>query len=103
MALYVFDILIFNQGRTLERMLYDTREWDLMLIEHERAFSPSKGRPRHLDNAPVKVTDGWREALVALSDEVLEAELGDVLDRKRLRALAVRRDELLAQGMRAGR
>ena len=97
MALYVFDVLIFNEGRTVERMIYDTREWDLILIEHERAFAASKGRPRHLENAPVEVTDGWRTALAALSDDVLQAELGDVLDKKRLRALATRRDELLAQ------
>jgi hypothetical protein len=84
-------------------MLYDTREWDLMLIEHERAFSASKGRPRHLENAPVEVTDGWRKALAELSDDVLQAELGDVLDKKRLRALAERRDELLAQKARPAR
>jgi len=102
-AMYVFDVLLFNEGRTLQRMLYDTREWDLMLIEHERAFSASKGRPRHLQNAPVEVTDGWRKALAELSDDVLQAELGDVLDKKRLRALAARRDELLAQKARPAR
>jgi hypothetical protein len=96
-ALYVFDVLIFNEGRTLERMLYDTQDWDLMLIEHDRAFAARKGRPRHLENAPVEVTDGWRKALAELRDEVLQSELGDVLDKKRLRALAARRDELLAQ------
>jgi hypothetical protein len=97
MALYVFDVLIYNEGRTLERMLYDTRDWDLMLILHDRAFSTRKGRPRHLESAPVEVTDGWRAALTGLTDETLQAELGDVLDKKRLRALATRRDELLAQ------
>ena len=96
-ALYVFDVLIFNEGRTLERMIYDTRDWGLILIEHERAFAARKGRPRHLENAPVEVTDGWRAALSELNDETLQAELGDVLDKKRLRALASRRDELLAQ------
>jgi hypothetical protein len=96
-ALYVFDVLIFNEGRTLERMLYDTRDWSLMLILHDRAFSARKGRPRHLESAPVEVTDGWRAALAELTDEALQAELGDVLDKKRLRALATRRDELLAQ------
>ena len=99
MAMYVFDVLVFNEGRTLNRMLYDTRDWDLMLIEHERAFSTSKGRPRHLEKAPVEVTDGWRAALAALSDEVLQEQLGDVLDKRRLRALAARRDELLAQAV----
>ncbi len=103
LAMYVFDVLVFNEGRTLNRMLYDTREWDLILIEHDRAFSTKKGRPRHLENAPVRVTDGWRTALAALSDDVLQTELGDVLDAKRLRALATRRDELLAQKAPAAR
>jgi hypothetical protein len=97
LALYVFDALIFNEGRTLERMLFDTRDWDLILIEHDRAFSTRKGRPRHLESAPVEVTDGWRAALTGLTDETLQAELGEFLDKKRLRALAARRDELLAQ------
>jgi hypothetical protein len=103
MAMYVFDVLIYNDGRTLNRILYDTREWDLMLIEHDRAFAAKKGMPRHLQSAPVQVTEGWRTALAALSDEVLQAELADVLDKRRLQALGARRDELLAQKVPAGR
>ena len=103
MAMYVFDVLIYNEGRTLNRILYDTREWDLMLIEHDRAFATKKGMPRHLQSAPVEITEGWRTALAGLSDEVLQVELGDVLDKRRLRALGARRDELLAQKASAGR
>lgn len=103
MAMYVFDVLVYNEGRTPNRMIYDTRDWGLILIEHERAFSTRTGRPRHLEKAPVEVTTGWHNALAELDDEVLEAELGDVLDAKRLRALASRRDELLAQKKSRGR
>ena len=97
-AMYLFDVLVFNEGRTLARMLYDTRNWSLMLIEHTSAFSTRKGRPRHLEGAPIEFNDGWREALSALGDDVLTEQLGDVLNERRIRALAERRDELLAGG-----
>jgi hypothetical protein len=103
MAMYVFDTLIFNEGRTRERMLYDLRDWGLMLIEHDGAFSTRKGRPRHLANAPLVFSDGWENALRALTDEALDANLADVLPSKRVRALAARRDEILAEKSASGR
>jgi calcineurin-like phosphoesterase family protein len=95
-AMYVFDVLIYNEGRSLHRMLYDPSQWSLILIEHERAFKNAKGRPSHLKNAPVSVSDGWRVALAELSDDELAAQFSDVLDKRRLKALAARRDQLLA-------
>jgi len=94
-AMYVFDVLIYNEGRSLQRMLYDPGNWRLMLSEHDRAFAGKKGRPKHLKAAPVEVTEGWRQALAELSDERLAETLSDVLDSRRLRALQARRDELL--------
>jgi hypothetical protein len=96
-AMYVFDVLIYNEGRSTERMLYDPSQWSLMLIEHERAFKAAKGRPAHLKNAPVNISDGWREALAELSDETLASQFSDVLDKRRLSALASRRDQLLTE------
>jgi len=96
-AMYVFDVLIYNEGRSLQRMLYDRSQWSLILIEHERAFKNARGRPAHLKRAPVEVTDGWRAALAELSDEVLAAQFSDVLDKRRLTALATRRDQLLTE------
>ncbi|MDH3442081.1 MAG: hypothetical protein OEM63_15080, partial [Gammaproteobacteria bacterium] len=95
-AMYVFDVLIYNEGRTMQRMVYDTATWRLMLIEHELAFASRKGRPRHLNDAPIDITDGWRNALAGLTDEALAENFGDVLDKRRLKALATRRNELLA-------
>jgi hypothetical protein len=103
MAMYIFDVLIFNEGRTRERMLYDLRDWGLMLIEHERAFTTSKGRPRHLVNVPLEFSAGWAAALEALDDDVMAANLSDVVPGKRLRALAARRDEILAETAAGGR
>jgi len=94
-AMYVFDVLIYNEGRSLERMLYDPSQWSLILIEHERAFKNARGRPPHLKNARINVSDGWRAALVGLSDDELATQFSDVLDKRRLKALADRRDQLL--------
>jgi len=95
-AMYVFDVLIYNEGRSLQRMLYDTGTWRLMLSEHDRAFAAKKGRPRHLKAAPLDVSDGWKRALMELTDAVLQENFSDVLDKRRLKALISRRDELLA-------
>jgi len=95
-AMYVFDVLVFNEGRTQRRMLYDRSNWRLILSEHDRAFAARKGRPPHLRKASVVLNAGWVSALSQLSDETLAEKLGDVLDKKRLRSLSARRDELLA-------
>jgi len=95
-AMYVFDVLVYNEGRTQHRMMYDKSTWRLMLSEHDRAFANRKGRPGHLKNASVTVTAGWKNVLSELTDQVLQDSLGDVLDKRRLGALASRRDELLA-------
>jgi hypothetical protein len=96
-AMYVFDVLVYNEGRSLQRMLYESSLWSLILIEHDKAFKNARGRPAHLKNAPVNVSDGWRAALTELSDEALAAEFSDVLDKRRLKALAGRRDQLLTE------
>ena len=95
-AMYLFDTLIYNEGRSQRRMDYERSSLQLILSEHDMAFASRKGRPRHLANAPLVVTRGWKEALATITDEVLDEALGDVLDKRRLRALAARRDELLA-------
>jgi hypothetical protein len=97
MAMYAFDILILNEGRSRERMLYDTRTWSLVLVEHERAFPAKLGRPRHLAEAAIEFSDGWQQALESLSKDVLTETLSDVLDKRRLSALAGRRDQILAE------
>jgi len=96
-AMYLFDALIYNEGRSSERMVYEPGRWRLILIEHGRAFKSSKGRPRHLASAPIIVSEGWREALTALDDAVLTERFDDVLDQRRRSALGARRDRLLTE------
>lgn len=95
-AMYVFDTLIGNEGRAPQSMLYAPDDWQLSLVGHGEAFGTSKRRPRYLGKVDLQLGPAWVEALNALTQERLEAELGDVLDGRRLRALAARRDRLLA-------
>ncbi|MBT8087484.1 MAG: metallophosphoesterase [Gammaproteobacteria bacterium] len=95
-AMYVFDVFIYNEGRTQSRMLYDVTNWSLMLMKHDRAFAAKKGRPRHLREISLDVDEGWRAALQKLTDEDLRSDLRDVLPSRHIRSLSARRDELLA-------
>jgi len=94
--MYVFDSLIFNEGRALERMTYSTDNWQLILVGHERAFGTKTGRPLHLANVDLVIGSGWKNALSTLTDEIIENEFAGVLDKRRRLALATRRDGLLA-------
>jgi hypothetical protein len=101
-ALYVFDTLIGNAARRPQDMLYNPDDWQLMLTGHENAFSTRGGRPQYLEKVELQLGDAWVSALQSLSDAVLEEKLADVLDGRRLRALAKRRDELLEEAGRQG-
>jgi hypothetical protein len=96
-AMYVFDALSFNELRHPEDMLYSPGNWQLMLANHTRAFVAKSGRPPWLEEVELAIGDAWVEALSGLSDEVLDAELGDVLDKRRLGAVKKRRDGLLEE------
>ena len=95
-AMYVFDSLIYNEGRSLQRMLYSPDIWQLVLVGHDRAFSTKKGRPRHLAAVPLDIGDAWRAALSKLDEDLLEEIFDGVLDTRRRRALLARRDKLVA-------
>jgi hypothetical protein len=81
-------------------MLYSPDNWQLMLVNHENSFSTKKDRPAYLKNVALTIGDQWRAALLEIDDEKLRAELGDVLDKRRLAALAKRRDALIEDSNR---
>ena len=93
--MYVYDALINNATRTPLSMLYSSDNWQLMLVNHENSFRTKKDRPAYLKNVALALGDQWRTALLEIDDERLRAELGDVLDKGRLKALAKRRDALI--------
>jgi hypothetical protein len=94
-AMYTFDVLTYNEGRTTSRMLYSTDNWQLMLVGFERAFSKKTGRPGHLETLEIDLNPAWRRALEALSEESVATELDGVLDKRRQQALLKRRDQML--------
>ena len=94
-AMHVFDALIHNSARSPLSMLYYPDDWQLLLLNHDHAFGTAKGRPAYLENRELVVGEEWRGALRELDDETLRASLGDVLDKRRLAALAKRRDALI--------
>lgn len=93
--MYLFDSLIFNHARTADRIRYSSDNLELLLIGNNMAFSTDRGRPAYLAKVPVELTPAWREALGNLDEAGLTSALGDVLDRRRIRALLSRRDNLL--------
>jgi len=99
-AMFVFDALIHNPSRTPSSMLYSPDDWLLMLVEHENSFGADAGRPAYLSDFELAIGDQWRAALSELTNEMLSAELGGLLDERRLTALAKRRDELIENSIR---
>lgn len=94
-AMLLFDALTRNEGRFLQTMRYSPDNWQLLLVGHDRAFGTGKDWPKHVKNAELALNHRWRKALESLTDEVLTEQLGTVLDKRQIRALALRRDELL--------
>jgi len=98
-AMYVFDVLVHNDARTLSSMLYSPDDWLLMLVDHEDSFGVATGRPTYLDDVELVIGNQWRAAMLKLTDDVLRAELGGVLDEDRLAALGERRDALVRESI----
>lgn len=94
-AMYIFDSLIGNTGRTLDRLLYSTENFQLVLLGHDVSFSTSGEKPDHLSALELPLTNLWIERLRSLNEDNVSEALGDVLDRRRLRALLARRDAIL--------
>ena len=97
-AMYLFDSVIYNEGRSLARMLYSTDNWQLVLVGHDNAFASKRGKPRHLQQVSTDPNAAWRAALAALDEAQLEAELGDVLDKRRRRMLLNRIEAMSGGG-----
>jgi len=96
-SMYVFDALVYNEGRAPDNMNYSPSNWQLLLMGHSNAFGTKRDRPRYLENIELQLTGSWIEALSSLTDAELTENLADVLDKRRLSALGKRRDLLLSE------
>ena len=94
-AMYLFDALTYNERRTLDSMYYSQNNWQLMSIGHAHTFNTKRGRPPHLLETDIPLAVGVAATLRALNAERLDSRLGDVLDKRRIKALLKRRDMLL--------
>lgn len=94
-SMYIFDALIYNEGRVPTSMAYSPENWQLMSMGHGQAFGTNRGRPRFLADVPLTLTGTWVQSLSAMTDETLAANLGEVLSKRQIAALGKRRDKLL--------
>jgi hypothetical protein len=92
---YIFDALVYNEGRLPTTMVYDMADWQLMLMGHPKTFGTKGNRPPYLATVPLEITGSWLEALSSLSDDVLTENFADILDKRRIAALGKRRDMLI--------
>ena len=76
-------------------MLYNTENWQLILNNNSKTFGTKRGRPPYLAQTPLELNSFWTRALAGLDDDTLETTFSDVLDKRRITALAKRRDQLL--------
>jgi hypothetical protein len=92
----VFDVLVHNTDRTQENLLI-TRDWNVALIDHSRAFALRQQPPTLLYQKPVELPPALAARLAALDRPTLERELGPWLHKRQIDALLKRRDRLLRE------
>ena len=63
----------------------------------DSAFSLSTAKSTRFKDGRVKIGSAWHAGLKSLDSDMLQETLGDVLDKRRIRALAKRRDLLISQ------
>ena len=76
--MYAFDALIGNEGRSQDRLVYDAKEWNLLLTGHDRAFGTKKEFPAHLQQRAPRPGAELRKRLAALDEAGLQTTLGDL-------------------------
>lgn len=85
----MFDNLIGNIDPNLGNWLVDPA-WNLILIDHTRAFTPTKDLYHHL----VTVDEELWTKMKALDEATLTNALGNWLDKSAIKAILQRRDKM---------
>ena len=93
-AMFIFDVLTYNEGRNGQNLLYNLENWRVLLTGHNKTFSTRKGIPERLKSVSYSVNPAWKQAVAGFSEESLAETLGDVLDQRRIRALIARAEAL---------
>jgi hypothetical protein len=102
--MYTFDALIGNEGRTPDRMAYDTSQWTVFVTNHDRAFGTGDAFPAYLKATPPRPGAELRSRLqTRLDAEKVAAAVGQWLSAREQKAILARRDALLALPAAAAR
>jgi hypothetical protein len=99
---YAYDALIGNQGRTLDRYVYDVdpqmqaRGLSLLLTGHGSAFGNATDLPPQLAATLAKTGPEMRSRLARLDRASLESAIGKWVGSREIDAMLGRRDRILA-------
>jgi hypothetical protein len=85
----MFDNLICNKDRNMGNLLFDD-EWNLILIDHSRAFIDSRELPAEM---PLIDRTLWQN-MTALDESTLKNAIGKWVGRYEIRAMLERRDRM---------
>jgi hypothetical protein len=94
-AIYVFDVLTYNDGRRAESVRYVPESGQVVLADHDGLFGTAARKPGYLRDTALEVPGHLRQRLEALTPESLARDLGDVLPERQRTAILARRDLLL--------
>lgn len=94
-SMMIFDTLVANDARSVESIYYNLTNWQVMLAGFNSAFTTSSAISSRFKDSKTSIGGSWRDGLKSIDTDTLQATLGDVLDKRRIRALAKRRDLLL--------
>jgi hypothetical protein len=92
----VFDVLLNNAGRSRDSLLL-TRDWNVVLVDHSRAFTSRQRPPALLYQQPIALPPALAARLATLDRGALERELAPWLNSRQIEAILTRRDRLLRE------
>jgi hypothetical protein len=86
----MFDNLIYNMDPNLGNWLVD-QDWNLILIDHTRSFTGEK-KMAHEDMK--RIDPVLWEKMEGLTEESLQAALGEWVGKREIKAMIERRDKM---------
>lgn len=98
----LFDVLIYNEDRNLTNILWTNDDYQLLLIDHSRAFRPNKKRPKAYKKPKFELATRLEKALRELNVGVLTDELRDYLNPSQIAAILARRNLILQEATVTG-
>jgi hypothetical protein len=92
---YAFDALIGNQGRSLDRYLYDADAGTLLLSGHDAAFGTETRLPKPLEAELARTGPEMQQRLRRLDAGAVQAAIGELAGTRAVKPLLQRRDRIL--------